>query len=267
MIDFAIKNKLNGMVITSSDSTDDSGLMEPPYAAGEAYLMIRGGRNLYPTLYDFDSQLTTEQIKEAKQSPFDFIRTIVLNNGVNEDEINPLPFGEDCSMDIDDETYEKFEKDNRTWQQIINEILPQYQVYTLALFEHSDYRFSDCLLSMEHNDFDKIDGFILLNKSNKLLDNWTNLPDNYDDLLSDWFNGYYKDFNVYLPAENGKYEPAENIGMIYNSEDNFSYKEDVAKMVEAAWYTNCSDIEIDRDASHWEKCEPSKHTITYYTFD
>lgn len=260
MIDFAIKNKLNGMVITSSDSTDDSGLMEPPYAAGEAYLMIRGGRNLYPTLYDFDSQLTAEQIKEAKQSPFDFIRTIALNNGVNEDKINPLPFGEDCSMDIDDETYEKFENDDRTWQQIVSDILPQYHVYTLSLFEHSDYALSTYPLDEDKDDFRNIDGIILLNKSN-------DLPDNYDDLLSDWFNGYYKDFNVYLPAENGKYEPAENIGMIYNSEDNFSYKEDVAKMVEAAWYTNCSGIEIDRDASHWEKCEPSKHTITYYTFD
>lgn len=260
MIDFAIKNKLNGMVITSSDSTDDDGLMEPPYAAGEAYLMIRGGRNLYPTLYDFNNQLTAEQIKEAKQSPFDFIRTIALNNGVKEDEINPLPFGEDYSMDINAETYEKFKNDDHTWYQIVSKILSQYHVYTLDLYEHSDYAFSTYSLDMGLNDFRNVDGIILLDKSN-------DLPDNYDDLLSDWFNGYYKDFNVYLPAENGKYKAAENIGMIYNSEDNFSYKEDVAKMVEAAWYTNCSDVEIDRDASHWEACKPSEHTVTYYTFD
>lgn len=68
---------------------------------------------------------------------------------------------------------------------------------------------------------------------------------NYADLLSDWYNGYWNELWLYI--SNDKFGDGEYcLGTLYNLEDNFSYEEDVAKMLAAALKGN-ENMDIDPD--------------------
>lgn len=88
MINFAIKNKKNGMVITSETVEDD--VLEAPFLPGDSLMMINNfSRNYMPTLVDPSSKIKEQDKNFAKQDLFNFIQVVTGN-----DDLNPLPFGE-----------------------------------------------------------------------------------------------------------------------------------------------------------------------------
>lgn len=252
MINFAIKNKKNGMVITSETVEDD--VLEAPFLPGDALMMISSfSRNYMPTLVDPSSKIKEQDKNFAKQDLFNFIQVVTGN-----DDLNPLPFGEEIPYSLSDydEVFDKFSKDDRTWKEILEEELSEYNIYTVSAFEHDVVNFDIRKLDESFDDFQEIDGLILLEKQFQL-------EDNYEELLSDWYNGYATELDIYEPCE-GNYEYQEFICQMYNSEDDFSYEKNVAKMVSKAVERNCSEFEIDSNAEDWEACEPISKTV--YSF-
>lgn len=247
--DLAIKNKKNGMVITSSTCPDDDGIMGAPLLPGKSFLMIRGFSGYSSTLEDFSWQLTDEEREYAKVDLFNFVQTVT-----GDDNIDPRPFNESFD-EYDDINQEELQ----TWKEILKEKLPNYDIYTLDVYEHSAVAFYIRTLDESSEDFQKIDGLILLDKQHQL-------PKKYDEMLSDWWNGWYVQLDLYEPNDDGNYDFIDGIGTIFQSEDDFSYQGSVTKMLETAININLSDATFDPKPEDWEVCEPNVSTITVYDF-
>ena len=245
MINFAIKNKANGMAITSETVED---VCPPaPLLQGEVLMAIKCfSHNYLPTLVDPLGKIDDDEKEYAKKDLFQFVETITKGWHTN-----PLPFGEDVDRNLpfsdpDDEEIKERLKDHRTWKKFLKDELPEYDIYTVYAFVHDDVQFEIRRLDESFDDFHEVDGLILMKKGAGMLPN-------YADLLSDWYNGYWNELWLYIP--NDKFGDGEYcLGTLYNSEDNFSYEEDVAKMLAAALKGN-EKMDIDPDPNNWKPAQ------------
>ena len=248
MINFAIKNKVNGMVITNEtfeDGYDD--YPDIPLLQGEVFMAIKSfSDNYFPTLVDPLGKIGDDEKEYAKKDLFQFVETITKGWHTN-----PLPFGEDVDRNLpfsgpDDKEVKERLKDHRTWKEYLKDELPEYDIYTVYAFVHDDVQFEIRRLDESLDDFQKVDGLILMEKGAEMLPK-------YADLLTDWFNGYFSALILYLPD----YDPTHLLRYMYNSEDNYSYEKDVAKMLAAALKDN-ENMGIDPDPNNWKPAQVRK---------
>lgn len=255
MINFAIRNKVNGRVITNEtfeDGYDD--YPDIPLLQGEVFMTIKSSSYNYPILVDPLEKFSDDEKKFAKKGLFQFVQKITKGWHTN-----PVPFGKDIYevnpfIESDDEEYKEYSEDHRTWKEFLKDELPEYDIYTVNASVHDDVQFEICRLDESFDDFQEVDGLILMEKGAEML------PE-YADLLTDWFNGYFSALILYVPNN----EPSKQIHFlryVYKLEDNYSSEKNVAKMLSAAFKCN-EDKGIDLDSNNWEPVQIQKFTDLY----